>query len=76
MAKQLVHDEIGASVQPLLPQEPPKPKGGRPRVSDRAALTVGIILSLLTAIGNETVVTETGKQVVSTGGGSPAGSGS
>jgi transposase len=33
---------LWALVEPLLPTEPPKPKGGRPRIPDRAALT-GII---------------------------------
>ena len=27
------------AIEPLLPPEPPKPKGGRPRVPDRAGLT-------------------------------------
>jgi len=44
MNKPLVPDELWAIVEPLLP-EPPKPKGGRPRVSDRACLT-GIIFVL------------------------------
>jgi transposase len=39
MAKPLVSDEPWAEVEPLLPPEPPKPKGGRPRVPDRACLT-------------------------------------
>ena len=39
MSKLLVSDELWAVVEPLLPEEPPKPKGGRPRMSDRAALT-------------------------------------
>lgn len=39
MSKPLVCDELWAVVAPLLPQEPPKPKGGRHRVPDRAALT-------------------------------------
>jgi transposase len=38
MSKPLVSDELRALVAPLLPPEPPKPQGGRPRVSDRAAL--------------------------------------
>jgi transposase len=42
MAKPLVSDELWAVVAPLLPPEPPKPNGGRPRVPDRACLT-GII---------------------------------
>ena len=45
MAKPLVSDELWALVAPLLPPEPPKPKGGRPRVPDRACLT-GIIFVL------------------------------
>ena len=41
----LVPDDLWAVVEPLLPPEPEKPKGGRPRASDRAALA-GIILVL------------------------------
>ena len=37
----LVSDELWSVIKPLLPPEPPKPKGGRPRVSNRAALTGG-----------------------------------
>lgn len=36
-------------IAPLIPPEAPKPKGGRPRVSDRAALT-GILFVLKTGI--------------------------
>ncbi len=43
MSKLLVSDDLWAIVAPLLPPEPLKPKGGRPRVPDRAALT-GILL--------------------------------
>jgi transposase len=49
MPKPLVTDELWAFVEPLLPEEPPKPKGGRPRVDDRAALT-GILFVLKTGI--------------------------
>src|SRR5215218_998150 len=49
MSKPLVNDELGVLVAPLLPPEPPKPKGGRPGVSDRAALT-GIIFGLKSGI--------------------------
>ena len=42
MSTPLVSDALWEIIQPLLPPEPPKPKGGRPRVPDRAALT-GII---------------------------------
>jgi transposase len=45
MMKQLVSDELWTIIEPLLPPEPPKLKGGRPRVSDRAALA-GIIFVL------------------------------
>jgi transposase len=47
MSKPLVTDELWAVAEPLLPEEPPKPKGGRPRVDDRAALT-GILFVLKT----------------------------
>jgi transposase len=42
MAKELVPDELWMVIDSLLPPEPPKPNGGRPRVPDRAALA-GII---------------------------------
>lgn len=49
MAKPLVPDELWEIVEPLLPPERPKPKGGRPRVPDRACLT-GIIFVLRSGI--------------------------
>ncbi len=49
MGKQLVSDGLWEIVEPLLPKEPPKPKGGRPRVSDRAALA-GIVFVLKSGI--------------------------
>jgi transposase len=42
MSKPLVSDELWTVIEPLLPPEPPRPKGGRPQVPDRAPLT-GII---------------------------------
>lgn len=45
----LVPDDLWAVIEPLLPFEPEKPKGGRPRTSDRAALA-GIILVLRTGM--------------------------
>jgi transposase len=49
MAKELVSDELWEIVEPLLPEEPPKPRGGRPRLDDRAALT-GILFVLKSGI--------------------------
>jgi transposase len=59
MSKPLVSDDLWAIVAPLLPPEPPKPKGGRPRVSDRAALT-GIIFVLKSGIPWEMLPQELG----------------
>jgi transposase len=59
MAKQLLTDELWEIVEPLLPPEPPKPKGGRPRISDRAALT-GIIFVLRSGIPWEMLPQEMG----------------
>jgi transposase len=59
MAKPLVPDELWAEVAPLLPAEPPKPKGGRPRAPDRAALT-GIIFVLKSGIPWELLPREMG----------------
>jgi transposase len=59
MAKPLVSDELWALVAPLLPPEPPKPKGGRPRVPDRACLT-GIIFVLKSGIPWEMLPQELG----------------
>ncbi len=43
MAKPLVTDELWEAVEPLLPEEPPKPKGGRPRIDDLRAALTGIL---------------------------------
>ena len=59
MAKQLVSDELWAVIEPLLPVEPPKPNGGRPRVDNRAALT-GILFVLKTGIPWEMLPQEMG----------------
>src|SRR3954454_18158350 len=47
MSLALVSDDLWEAIEPLLPRERPKPKGGRPRVSDRAALG-GIVFVLRT----------------------------
>ena len=59
MAKELVTDELWEVIEPLLPPEPPKPQGGRPRVEDRAALS-GIIFVLKSGIPWEMLPQEMG----------------
>ena len=59
MAKELVTDELWEIVEPLLPPEEPKPRGGRPRVPNRAALT-GIVFVLKTGIPWEMLPKEMG----------------
>ena len=59
MAKELVTDELWEVIEPLLPEEPPKPQGGRPRIDDRAALT-GILFVLKSSIPWEMLPQEMG----------------
>ena len=59
MAKELVTDELWEVVEPLLPEEEPKPKGGRPRIDDRAALS-GILFVLKSGIPWEMLPQEMG----------------
>jgi transposase len=54
-----VSDELWEIVEFLLPEEPPKPKGGRPRLDDRAALT-GILFVLKSGIPWEMLPQEMG----------------
>jgi len=42
-----VPDDLWSRIEPLLPVEAPKPKGGRPRVPDRVALA-GVIYRVRT----------------------------
>lgn len=49
MKRPLVTDELWSIIEPLLPAQRPKPKGGRPRVADRAVLT-GILFVLRSGI--------------------------
>ena len=59
MSKPLVSDALWAVIEPLLPTEPAKPQGGRPRMSDRAALT-GILFVLKSGIAWEMLPQELG----------------
>jgi Putative transposase of IS4/5 family (DUF4096) len=49
VVKLYVPDKLWMIIGPLLPLEPPKPNGGRPRVPERAALA-GIIYVLKSGI--------------------------
>ena len=59
MRKPLVTDELWSAIEPLLPSEPPKPKGGRPRCDERAVLA-GIIFVLRSGIPWEMLPRELG----------------
>ena len=60
MAKPLLPDDLWALIEPLIPLPPPSRTGaGRPRVSDRAALT-GILFVLRTGIPWEYLPQEMG----------------
>lgn len=59
MPRKLVSDELWSQIEPLLPKHKPRPKGGRPRIPDRAALT-GIIFVLKTGIPWEDLPQEMG----------------
>jgi transposase len=59
VAKPLLPDRLWQEIAPLLPPESPKPKGGRPRLPDRAALT-GILFVLKTGIPWEYLPQELG----------------
>jgi transposase len=59
MAKALVSKALWAAVEPLLPPEPAKPRGGRPRANDRAALA-GILFVLRSGIPWEMLPSEVG----------------
>lgn len=59
MSKSLVPDELWNRRAPLVPEEPPKAKGGRPRVPDRACLT-GIVVVLKSGMPWEMLPPELG----------------
>lgn len=52
MAKTLLPDALWDEIASLFPPEPARPKGGRPPIGSRKALT-GILFVLYTAIGWE-----------------------
>src|SRR5438270_4767207 len=57
---ELVSEELWKQIEPLLPPVPPRsPKGGRPRVENRATLT-GIVFVLKTGIPWQDLPTEMG----------------
>src|SRR5919202_533174 len=59
MATGLVSDALWSLFAPLLPPRPPRPKGGRPPLDDRAALT-GILFVLKSGIPWEMLPQEMG----------------
>ena len=59
MAKKLVSEELWKEIEPILPKKKAHPKGGRPAIADRAALT-GIIFVLKTGIPWEDLPQEMG----------------
>jgi transposase len=59
MAKLLVSDALWERIEPLIPPERPKPRGGRPACDNRAVLT-GILFVLRTGIGWEYLPREMG----------------
>ncbi|WER45622.1 IS5 family transposase [Cupriavidus sp. WKF15] len=59
MARKKINNELWKALQPLLPMVEPSPKGGRPRVDDRAVLN-GILFVLQTGIPWEDLPQELG----------------
>jgi transposase len=59
MAKPMLTDELWQRLAPLFPPHPPRPKGGRPPVADRTALT-GILFVLKSGIQWEWLPKELG----------------
>jgi len=59
MARKKINNELWKALEPLLPVVMPSPKGGRPRVDDRAALN-GILFVLQTGIPWEDLPKELG----------------
>ena len=60
MAKELVTDELWEVLALLLPEESPKPKGGRPRIDDRGAALTGFLSVLNSGMPREMLPQEMG----------------
>src|SRR5436853_3618940 len=59
MAQPLLPDALWERIEPYIPEQPPRPKGGRPPLSARQALT-GILFVLKTGIPWEYLPQEMG----------------
>jgi transposase len=59
VAKEILPDELWGALEPLFPSPPPRPKGGRRRLPNRATLT-GILFVLRTGIPWEWLPQEMG----------------
>ncbi len=57
MSRPILPDAVWELIEPLLPAHPPSAKGGRPRISNRQALT-GILFVLRTGAAWEDLPTE------------------
>lgn len=59
MASKVLSDDVWSLIEPLIPQQEPSPKGGRPRIGDRQIL-IGILFVLRTDIPWEDLPEELG----------------
>lgn len=59
MARPLVPEAVWERIEPLLPERPARPQGGRPPLGDREALT-GIVFVLKTGLAWPDLPTEMG----------------
>jgi len=59
MAKPVLPDGLWKLIEPIIPPRPPRPKGGRPPVANREALT-GVLFVLRTGIPWELLPQEMG----------------
>lgn len=59
MGKEILSDELWGVLEPLLPQPPARPKGGRRRIPNRATLT-GVLFVLKSGIPWEMLPQELG----------------